>query len=107
MNSPSGADFSVYRCPDPRKVKTGEPWYPISNVCPCDPQFGNISGRGFTPCAFGITTNQQEIVSAVRSPPKPPGGLPTGSLFQTGQFSPPQLDPRQNVRIENQWRNAF
>ncbi len=98
--------FSVYRCLDPKKVNTDQPWYPISNICPCDPKFNDITGRGLSRCPFGITTNQSEIKSAIQPVRQTPTGL-TGSLFQNNQYSPPQLDPRQNVRIENQWRNAF
>lgn len=108
MSRPSNdSKFNVYRCTDPRKVNTDTPWYPISNVCPCDPQHNNVSGRGYTPCTFGITTDQQQISSSLPQGTPLNRPKPTGSLFQMNQYSPPQLDPRQSVRIENQWRNAF
>ena len=47
-------DFSVYRCPEPTAVKTGRPWFYGENVCPCDTNLSNQSGRGFAACNFGI-----------------------------------------------------
>lgn len=101
-------DFSVYRCPDPLKVQTDGPWYPISNVCPCNPDLSDPTGRGTVPCPFGIQTDQKKVsYASMGLPMAPKGGAPKGSLYSMNQFSPPQKDPRPNTRIENQWRNAF
>jgi len=102
-------NYNVYRCLDPLKFKTDQPWFRISNVCPCDPAESNVTGRGYTPCNFGIQDDQNSINSLVyhdiqKSSPITPL---VGSLYQMHQYSPPQLDPRQLTRIGNQWRNPY
>lgn len=57
--SKNNLDYNVFRCVDPVATTTGEPWYPISNVCPCNPQLSNSSGRGFTACPMGISIENQ------------------------------------------------
>ncbi len=103
-------NYSIFRCPDPVATKTGEPWYPISNVCPCDPQLSNESGRGFTACPMGLS-----VEKGVNAPVVPQGQLAgqqpqsqqvVGSLFNQRQAVPPQMWPRQLSRIGNQWRSA-
>lgn len=100
-------NYSVYRCPDPIKTKTDTPWYPIENVCPCDPNDTNITGRGFTPCAFGVQYETPNTINLIKqkSLPKQTGAL-VGTMYQNNQFVPPQLQPRQNTRIGQQWRSA-
>ena len=100
-------NYSVYRCLDPLKFKTDQPWYRISNVCPCNPEESNITGRGYTPCNFGIQEDQSEI-NSLSSGPRSTTSLPlVGSLYQNKQYTPPQLDPRMLSRIGNKWLNAY
>jgi hypothetical protein len=96
--------YDVYRCPDPKKVITDLPWYPISNVCPCNPNFNNVTGRGYTPCGFGVQTNEKSINYAA-SQTLPPKKLPLGALYQMDQYVPPQLNPYPLTRIGQQWFN--
>jgi len=108
-NQNNTRDFSVYRCPDPVAIKTDEPWYSYSNVCPCDPKLSNNSGRGFTACPLGI--NQEapmwnlpmyQMASKIPDPTQV-----VGNLYGSGnQFVPPQLQPRQLIRIGQEWRSA-
>lgn len=109
-------NYSVYRCPDPIKYKTDTPWYPIENVCPCDPNDTNISGRGYTPCAFGVqyeTPNNVNLFNQMK-PTKTQSMVKEsmvkentiGSLFQDNQIVPPQLQPRMLTRIGQQWRSG-
>lgn len=108
-SSTDGNRFSVYRCPDPVATKTDQPWYSYENICPCDPNLSNKTGRGFTACPLGI--NQEagswnlpafQLVSQI-----PNSNQITGNLYGSGnQFVPPQLQPRQLIRIGEEWRSA-
>jgi hypothetical protein len=98
-------NYSVYRCPDPIKTKTTTPWYPVENICPCDPNDTNISGRGFTPCAFGVQYETPNIVKSNRNKQSESAKQP-GVLVQDNQNVPPQLQPRMLTRIGQQWRSA-
>jgi hypothetical protein len=98
-------DYNVYRCPDPLKVNTDEPWYRISNTCPCDPHNSNVTGRGFTPCPFGIQTNQQGLQMLSKQTLPPIQNL-VGTMYNNNQYVPPQLEPRPLSRIGNQWRSG-
>lgn len=102
-------NYSQYRCQDPVGVKTGEPWYPYSNVCPCNPDLSNTSGRGFTPCPMGLSNLEKrgpslpmnQIVNQI-----PKNSQVVGTLYSEGQAVPPQLEPRQLSRIGQQWRSG-
>jgi len=103
-------NFSVYRCIDPVAVTTGAPWFVGigENVCPCDPNLSNKTGRGFTACPLGIT---QESTTWNLPPFQLASQIPdqsqiVGNLYQKNQYVPPQLQPRQLVRIGEEWRSA-
>jgi len=101
-------NYSIYRCIEPTAVKTGEPWFPDSNVCPCDPNLSNSSGRGFTAFPIGIAV---EKASAPLSQGQLHHQIPTpsqvtGTLFNHSQAVAPQMWPRQLSRFGNQWRSA-
>jgi hypothetical protein len=102
-------NYSVYRCVDPVALKTEQPWYSYSNVCPCDPNLSNKTGRGFTACPLGI--NQEAPMWSLpmyQTASQVPNSSQTiGSMFGSGnQFVPPQLQPRQLIRIGEEWRSA-
>lgn len=100
-------NYSVYRCPDPIKTETNTPWYRIEDKCPCNPADSNVTGRGFTPCNFGVQfeTPNQINLAKTRDLPKQANKL-VGTLYENNQFVPPQLQPRQLSRIGNQWRSG-
>jgi hypothetical protein len=100
-------NYSVYRCPDPIKTETNTPWYRIEDKCPCNPADSNVTGRGFTPCSFGVQfeTPNQINLAKTRDLPKQANKL-VGTLYENNQFVPPQLQPRQLARIGQQWRSA-
>lgn len=98
-------NFSVYRCPDPVNVNTNTPWYRDSNICPCSPETSNITGRGFTPCAYGVEFNETSPIQLQGTAGKTNTPL-TGSFYQDHQFVPPQLQPRPLSRVGNQWRSS-
>ena len=89
------------------KVDTGPPWFQITNVCPCNPTSNNPSGRGLSSCPFGVQTNIKKLMTEAKMPTSPKVKVPTGSLYQDAQYIPPQLNPRQNTRIGQQWRNPY
>lgn len=105
--------FAVYRCPDPVAVITDKPWYSYSNVCPCDPKLSNQSGRGFTACPLGIMENNDSTESSwlsqqFNSQKKNQVPIPSrivGNMYNDSQFVPPQLQPRQLVRVGQVWRD--
>lgn len=33
--------YSAFRCQIPGKQSTGQPWFPYSDVCPCNPTLDN------------------------------------------------------------------
>ena len=101
----SNLNYEIYRCPDPRKTVVDQPWFRTQEVCPCNPADSNVTGRGYTPCNFGLQMDQNQINMAAR---RNTGSVPLkGALYQDKQFPAPQLDPRQLTRIGNQWRNPF
>jgi len=101
-------NYSIYRCLDPIKQDTNKPWYPISNVCPCNPNDYNISGRGYTPCAFGVQYESKTQINLSNEKKLPNQQPPlVGSLIGSNQFVAPQLEPRMLTRIGNQWRSGF
>lgn len=111
VNQNNTRDYSVYRCIEPASVSTGPPWFNGIgvNICPCDPNLSNHTGRGFTACPLGI--NQEaptwnlptfQLVSQIPSPNKV-----IGNMYGSGnQFVPPQLQPRQLIRIGTDWRSS-
>lgn len=109
VNANNTNNFSVYRCPDPVAVFTTQPWYPNSNICPCDPNQSNNSGRGYTACPLGISQKSpnwdlpaSQIIAQLPSTERT-----VGNMYGSGnQFVPPQLQPRQLVRIGQEWRSA-
>jgi len=110
VNQNNGNRFTVYRCPDPVAITTGPPWYYGEgiNVCPCDPNLSNSTGRGFTACPLGINQEApQWNLPMFQSVSQIPETNITGSMFGSGnQFVPPQLQPRQLVRIGEEWRST-
>jgi hypothetical protein len=90
--------FAVYRCVDPVATKTSKPWYTITNVCPCDPNMSNTTGRGFTSCPFGVSKPMEDKLVGTDA-------SLTGSLFGSNQVVPPQLQPRELHRIGVEWRS--
>jgi hypothetical protein len=109
VNQNNTLNYKIYRCVDPVAVKTEAPWFYGENICPCDPSLSNKTGRGFTACPLGI--NQEapmwnlpvfQIASQV-----PDQGQIMGSMYGSGnQFVPPQLQPRQLIRIGEEWRSS-
>jgi hypothetical protein len=108
VSKDNGSKFVSYRCPDPNAVITQEPWFPYSNVCPCDPMLTNPSGRGFSGCPYGIKKEDapkenlplSQLINQI--PVK--SGM-EGTLFSSNQFVPPQMNPRQLTRIGQEWRD--
>jgi hypothetical protein len=108
VNQNNTLSYSVYRCPDPVAVQTDSPWYSYSNLCPCDPNLSNKTGRGFTACPLGINQEapQWNLPSFQSMSQVPNNNQIVGSMFGLNQFVPPQLQPRQLVRIGEEWRSA-
>jgi len=107
-NQNNGNKFAIYRCPDPVAVQTDQPWYSYSNICPCDPNLSNKTGRGFTACPLGINQEApQWNLSTFQINSQVPSDDIIGSMFGSGnQFVPPQLQPRQLIHIGYDWRSA-
>ena len=124
--------YSNFSCIDPVAVFTDEPWYPIKNTCPCDPNLSNPTGRGFTPCPFGVNFQEKQInqsinskkplmkvVSTINGPNYQSVSVPvvgsgpsgkevlSGSMFPTSQYTVPQANPRPLVKIGQTWRSAW
>lgn len=51
-------DFNQYRCINPPAVITEGPWFREKDICDCDPEQSNFTGRGYIPCAFGSADGQ-------------------------------------------------
>lgn len=98
--------FNIYRCPDPIKSYTSQPWYRFTDVCPCNPNDSNVTGRGFTACPFGIQNKEETPIKYSSAYQKEIKSLPKGSLYAQQQYVPPQLEPRQLARIGQEWRSA-
>ncbi len=100
--------FAVYRCPDPVGVITQEPWFPILNICPCDPNLSNKTGRGFTACNLGIneTASAWDVPAFQQNAQIPPKELIVGNLYNTGQYVPPNMSYISPLmRIGQSWRS--
>jgi hypothetical protein len=107
--------FTDYRCIIPGTTVVSEPWFPMTDVCPCDPGLSDPTGRGFTPCPFGISepgpdlgvtvplqsiarTNNGWVTKDVKS-------VPYGTFYPKNNYLPPQLEPRPLMRIGVSWRS--
>ena len=118
--------YSDFRCVDPVAVETTTPWYPNQNICPCNPNLSNPTGRGFTPCPFGVQFDQNKINNSVNNiqPLMSVNGVNTSSGFQSypspvteqsvqgllipgKQFVAPQAQPRPLAKIGLEWRSAW
>jgi hypothetical protein len=102
-------DYNIYRCPEPTAVKTGEPWFPRTNFCPCDPILSNISGRGYVACNFGISKKKPNGPAHNLSSQDtiPNEKQVVGSLFNGRQTVPPQTNPDPLIRIGQSWRTVY
>ena len=99
-------NYNIYRCPDPVATKTNEPWYPTTNICPCDPNLSNQTGRGFTTCPYGIETDNTTNNGVKQNIKGITLNNTLGNLYNDQQYIPPQYDPRPSSRIGIQWRSA-
>jgi hypothetical protein len=111
VNQGAGNKFQVYRCIEPGAVVTKGPWFPTENVCPCDPKLSFPSGRGLSGCPFGVQDSSDsgagsQVQASRRQFKVPSENEITGNIFNSGQFIPPQMDPRPLSRIGVQWRSA-
>ena len=123
MNYEERQKYSIYRCLEPGHTETNTPWFGMSDVCPCDPDLQNPTGRGRVACGFGVQFDQNAINRAAsqREPLQTvvssnqgsyhtmavPATLPKGSMYPGKQNPPPQADPRPLVRIGQEWRSAW
>jgi len=110
--------FIQERCIGPRGMgNTQQPKFPATNVCSeeCyngyveDKHKPNPTGRGWTPCTFGLPNNTitrwpQPVNDSSRSAIP---NLEGGSLVSKVGFNVPTLDPRPAARIGNTWRTSF
>jgi len=108
VNQNNTRNYTVYRCPDPVAIITDQPWFSYNNVCPCDPNLSNTSGRGFTGCPMGISGgvpswNISNFQLASQIPTK---DQVVGNLYSMNQFVPPQLQPNPLVRVGEEWRSV-
>jgi len=119
--------FGAMRCNFPGSTQTTveSGWFRIDDSCPCNPVYSNISGRGFLPCTFGLTNDQDEIAKAnpleplmtlankksnatsLRTYQAVPATLPLGSVFPQNQFVPSSYEPRPLIRVGNDIRSAW
>jgi len=108
MNNPNYVD---YRCIEPSAITTNAPWFPISNVCPCNPSLSNPTGRGYVACPFGVQTNTKQIeqhnMSKVVSVPKVAGAMFPNVSSNFAVISPPQFQPRPLTNIGYTWRSGM
>jgi hypothetical protein len=105
-------NYVDYRCIEPSAIDTDGPWFPISNICPCDPKLSNPTGRGYTPCPFGIQPEQKVVQSFIKaSIIKNPSITGTGSMYpnisKLSVISPPQFQPRPLTNIGYTWRTGM
>ena len=104
--TPGQLDYQIFRCPDPVTTTTSDPWYPVDNSCPCDPNLSNTTGRGFTACPFGLTIEQPSGSLLTQASFPQNKASVVGNLYSQGQYVPPQLEPRPISRIGMQWRSS-
>jgi hypothetical protein len=128
MDKSTEQKYAVYRCLEPGHTETNTPWFGMSDVCPCNPELQNPTGRGRVGCGFGVqfdqnainrASNQKVPLQTVIGSNKPnnqgssyhtvavPATLPKGSMFPGKQNPPPQTDPRPLIRIGQEWRSGW
>lgn len=100
-NVNNGTKYAVFRCPEPGAVVTEGPWFPSDNVCPCNPKLSFPTGRGLTPCPFGVMEPEKRSTAQHTTE-----NQITGIIYNDAQFIPPQMDPRPLARIGESWRSA-
>lgn len=109
----------MYRCLQPYAKTTNQPWFREEDSCPCNPSLSNPTGRGLMGCPLGVqfekswnetiplTQSEQIITNSgienINKNVSIKSSLP-GSMFQNGQFIPPQLQPRPLARIGIEYR---
>lgn len=112
MSAVTFKNFHVYRCPDPIKGKTDQPWFRIEDLCPCDSgTLSNPSGRGYVPCPFGVqfdntVWDQNMMLSAPLVKQEPSSMMFPMNPGIGLQSVPTQLEPRPLARIGTDWRSA-
>lgn len=124
-NQNTNPQYVDYVCLNQFRTETDIPWYPRQDICPCNPKYNNITGRGYTMCPFGVEFNQQEMeqraismhpVQTLEEHQGLQGYFTTitdGSnvinetqLFPKYTYAAPQMWPRPNTRIGQDWRSA-
>jgi hypothetical protein len=127
----SNPNYTDYRCLNPLANVVGEPWFPMTDVCPCNQSLSNPSGRGYTACPFGVDYYSEPTAAQLQMAQQAPKGpllnslqfnnsgkweaVPVtisnsapadqpGSLYPPTDFVPPQLQPRPFSRIGVTWR---
>ena len=100
-------NYTVFRC-NPLALQEKKPWWRETEICPCDSQFNNETGRGFVSCPYGIENEKLAKFGRIPTVPNPQEVKQkmTGSLVQDKQWIPPQLNPRPLSRIGQQWRSS-
>jgi len=120
VNNIANKNYTDYRCINPLATVIGEPWFPMNDVCPCNPKLSGPTGRGYSGCPFGVQfpdtidspneSNGLVPLSSLRAingqwVPERVQDLPLGAAYPTLSYVPPQLQPRANVRIGVTWRS--
>ena len=106
-NKKNDKNYSVYRCINPTATITGPPMYGDSigiNICPCDPNLSNPSGRGYTACPFGIAESSRGNALSFNTE-YPVNKQIVGTMYAQKQFVPPQFQPNPLVKIGYEWRS--
>jgi hypothetical protein len=113
LSNDPNKNFIDYRCIDPLATVMDSPWFPMRDVCPCDPKTANPTGRGYTSCPYGISFDDKptntiplQTIKDVETQwlPENVTKLPKGSMFPKNSYTAPQLQPRQLNRIGVTWR---
>jgi len=113
--------YSAFSCIIPFSTEVGKPWVSYPNSCPCNPNESNPTGRGYTSCTYGVQMTPQVNIphqlSTVNGNYTPNGYEVTdspvyqsffnnsGSMYNQQQYTAPQLQPRQLVKIGYTWRS--
>jgi hypothetical protein len=107
-NVPRG--YQDYRCIEPRATETTSPWFPRTNICPCDPSYSNPTGRSFSGCPFGIDPKDTRAENSETINNGLVKGSMVGAEFPMTEGVPvasvPQFTPRPYALIGYQWRSA-
>lgn len=124
MNIPTNIpiDYLQFRCIDPVAEIMKSPFYRIEDVCPCNPKYSGITGRGYTSCPLGIQPNlniinkeykEKNLLMNIKSTngitynAVPNTIKTTGSYFPLSQVTPPQQQPYPLTRVGYTWRNPY